>query len=124
MILVNYIYAIVSFCVCYLIFLQLRFYKPGLPKGSSHLNLDKHIVEYFSRLVNTKSENALMNRVKACLRRKPKPAKNEFMVVIKPNAVVNISLETKKSQINLENVDYSQRKPYHHYDHYYERTNQ
>ena len=43
MFLVNYIYAIISFLVCFLIYLQLKIYKPGLPNGLANTNLTKII---------------------------------------------------------------------------------
>lgn len=37
------------------------------------------------------------------------------MVVVTP-VMSNLKLETRESQISQQNFDYSERKPYHHYN--------
>lgn len=66
--------------------------------------------------MNSNSQCECINKFKSLFRKKKKNP-NEFMVVIKP-VTDGLKLEVTKSQISLENVDYSGRKPYHHYNNY------
>lgn len=135
MVVINYIYAIVSFVICFLLYLQLRMLKPGLPKGSSNLQIEKRLKAIFIkqnslqsdlytllkikmvngffmnlRIFGSKNDKSCVSRVYDSLFTNKKEP--DFMVVTPPMS----QLETKKSQLNQHNFDYSSRKPYHHYE--------